>query len=183
MPVYLIRHGQSEFNAAFKHGQPDPMLFDARLSPKGQTQADALRVEVRSLGIKQVISSPLTRALETALRAFDGLAPINVMDTHHEWLTHSCDMGRPPEELAKDFPSLSFEHLKKHWWHDGPVNDDNVPVEPETTFHARVSAFDALLAKAETRPVAIVGHGNYFQELIGFMLENCQIHAYQAGGK
>jgi len=180
MPVYLIRHGQSEFNAAFKHGQPDPILFDARLSPKGQDQADALREKVRELGIKQVISSPLTRALETALRAFDGLAPISVMDTHHEWLTHSCDRGRTPKELAKDFPTLDFNHLADRWWHDGPVNADNVPVEPETAFHARVGAFDALLAKAETRPVAIVGHGNYFRELIGYMLENCQIHAYQA---
>ena len=32
MTVYLIRHGQSEFNAAHSEGEPDPMIFDAPLT-------------------------------------------------------------------------------------------------------------------------------------------------------
>ena len=177
MPIYLIRHGQSEFNAAAHHG-PDPLIFDAPLTDLGKAQADRVRDEIADLGIRQVISSPLTRAVQTALRIFDGLAPISIEPTHREWLTHSCDVGRPPADLARDFPTLSFEHLDDHWWHRGPTNENNVPVEPESVFHDRVKDFDRVLETATSRPVAIVGHGNFFQEMIGRMLINCEVHAY-----
>ena len=39
MTVYLIRHGQSEFNAVHTEGDPDPMIFDAPLTKKGRIQA------------------------------------------------------------------------------------------------------------------------------------------------
>ena len=178
MPIYLIRHGQSEFNAAAHHG-PDPLIFDAPLTKLGEAQADRAREEVASLDIKHVISSPLTRAVQTALRIFDGLAPIAIDSCHREWLTHSCDVGRPPSVLAEDFPSLSFAHLDDHWWHEGPTNENDVPVEPESVFRDRVRDFDRVLEAAKARPVAIVGHGNFFQEMIGRMLVNCEIHAYQ----
>ena len=178
MPIYLIRHGQSEFNAAPHHG-PDPLIFDAPLTRLGETQADRARDEVADLGIRHVISSPLTRAVQTALRIFDGSAPIIIETGHREWLTHSCDVGRPPGDLVRDFPTLSFAHLDEHWWHKGPANENNVPVEPESVFHGRVRDFADVLKAASTRPVAIVGHGNFFQEMIGRMLENCEIHAYQ----
>jgi len=178
LPIYLIRHGQSEFNAAAHHG-PDPLIFDAPLTELGEAQADQTRDEVANLGIKHVISSPLTRAVQTALRIFDGLAPITIESCHREWLTHSCDVGRSPGDLAGDFPTLSFSHLDDHWWHKGPTNENNVPVEPESVFHCRVQDFSDVLKAAQTRPVAIVGHGNFFQEMIGRMLVNCEVHAYQ----
>ena len=178
MPVYLIRHGQSEFNAAPHHGK-DPMIFDAPLTRLGEKQAARVRKDIKSLGIRHVICSPLTRAVQTALHIFDGQAPITVEATHREWLTHSCDVGRPPGELAADFPVLAFDHLEDHWWHDGPGNENNVPLEPEAVFHARVQAFGQILAATQTRPVAIVGHGNFFQEMIGRMLDNCEIHRLQ----
>ncbi len=178
MPIYLIRHGQSEFNAAPHHGA-DPMIFDAPLTDLGKSQADQVRIDIADLGIRHVISSPLTRAIQTALRIFDGIAPITIEPTHREWLTHSCDVGSPPEKLAQAFPMLGFGHLDDHWWHNGPTNENDVPVEPEQVFHDRVRDFTTVLAAAETRPVAIVGHGNFFQEMIGRMMVNCEIHAYQ----
>ena len=178
MSIYFIRHGQSEFNAAPHHGV-DPLIFDAPLTELGKAQADRVRNEVKELNICHVISSPLTRAVQTALRIFEGRARISIEPTHREWLTHSCDVGRPPDALARDFPSLSFEHLDDHWWHRGPANENNVPVEPESVFHDRVRDFDRLLETAVTRPVAIVGHGNFFQEMIGRMMTNCEVHTYQ----
>jgi broad specificity phosphatase PhoE len=177
MPIYLIRHGQSEFNAA-PHHDKDPMIFDAPLTALGQAQADQVREDVTELGIKHVICTPLTRAVQTALRIFDGRAPITVDATHRELLTHSCDVGRSPAALAADFPSLSFDHLDDHWWHDGPRNENDVPVEPETVFQNRVHVFKKLLSDSEIRPIAIVGHGNFFQEMIGRMLTNCEVHRY-----
>jgi len=179
MPVYFIRHGQSEFNAAYNGGDADPMIFDAPLTDIGRKQAEAARALVADLGIKQVITSPLTRAIQTALWLFGGIAPITVAAGHRELLIHSCDVGRSPADLQRDFPSLSFSHLPDYWWHQGPENDDGIAVEPEDVFLLRMAAFERSLAQIKERPLAVVGHGNAFNALIGRTLDNCEIHRYQ----
>ncbi|MBE9553888.1 MAG: histidine phosphatase family protein [Proteobacteria bacterium] len=181
MPIYFIRHGQSEFNAVHNDGDDDPLIFDAPLTDKGRGQAEEARALVADLGIRQVIASPLTRALQTALSIFDSVAPIKVSADAREQLLHSCDVGRPPHELQQDFPGLSFAHLQNVWWHQGPENDAGVTAEPENVFRRRVDAFDRSLTGITDRPVAIVGHGNLFRALIGRMMENCEIHLYQPG--
>lgn len=179
MPIYFIRHGQSEFNAAYNEGDKDPLIFDAPLTDRGHRQAEDAKALIADLGIKQVITSPLTRAIQTALRIFDSVAPIEVSAGHRELLSHSCDVGRPPRELQRDFPNLSFGHLSNVWWHQGVENDNGIPEEPKDVFRRRIDAFDRSLTRIEGRPVAIVGHGNVFRALIGRMMENCEIHLYQ----
>jgi len=178
MAIYFIRHGQSEFNAAFQ-GEVDPFIFDAPLTTLGFEQATQTRAAVADLGITRVITSPLTRALQTAQTIFDGIAPIEVRHGHHELLKFSGDVGRAPEELSVDFPQLVFEHLPKQWWHAGSQGDLDVPEEPLHLFQARVASFVSGLNDLGDEPVAIVGHGNTFQEIIGFMLNNCQVHQYK----
>ena len=179
MPVYFIRHGQSKFNAAYAGGDTDPMIFDAPLTDEGLRQAEAAKALVAELGIKQVITSPLTRAIQTALCIFDGVAPITVAARHRELLIHSCDVGRPPTDLQRDFPTLSFAHLADRWWHQGPENINGIPVEPENDFLRRIAAFERSLAQIKDRPLAVVGHGNAFNAIIGRMMGNCEIHLYQ----
>jgi len=178
MTVYFIRHGQSEFNAAYTRGEPDPMIFDPRLTPRGRSQAKDIREKVAGLGIRHVISSPLTRAIQTSLLAFEGIAPITIAIGHHERLEHSGDIGRSPEQLAKEFPSLSFSHLPDPWWHQGLENDDGVAVESEDVFLRRMADFDKSILQITDRPMAFVGHGNAFKALIGRLMENCEIHNY-----
>ena len=181
MSIYLIRHGESEFNVGAPHPK-DPLIFDAPLTHLGQKQADRAREKILRLGIKAVICSPLTRAIQTALRIFDGTAPITIEATHRELLSNSCDVGRSPEELAKDFPMLRFDHLEDHWWHKGPTNENNVPIEPYEAFHFRVRAFEKVLATAVARPVAVVGHSNFFLAMTGRKPDNCEIVDYQPPG-
>ena len=180
MSVYLIRHGESAFNVGAPHPR-DPLIFDAPLTQRGKMQAERAREAVLKLGINAVICSPLTRAIQTALRIFDGTLPITIDATHRELLLNSCDVGRPPKSLASDFPGLGFDHLSDHWWHNGPTNEDNVPVEPLAAFYERVRAFDRYLAIATQRPVAIVGHGNFFRAMISRKMENCEIERYEPG--
>jgi len=181
MPVYFIRHGESEFNAAHSVGGRDPMIFDAPLTDKGRRQAEEAKALVADLGIRQVITSPLTRAIQTALCIFANDTPIKVAVGHRELLIHSCDVGRPPADLQRDFPALSFTHLRDSWWHQGPENDAGIPVEPEDVFLQRMAEFERSLAQIKDRPLAVVGHGNAFKALIGRALENCEIHLYQPG--
>lgn len=178
MTIYLIRHGQSEFNAAHRDGEPDPMLWDAPLTELGQQQALQARVEIADLGVIQVITSPLTRAIQTAKLIFDGIAPIRVMAEHRELVCHSCDVGRGPTDLQSDFPELGFDHLDPQWWFQGPVNENGVAIEPDDVFQKRIRDFAALLGQISDRPLAVVGHGNSFRELAGFDMQNCEIRQY-----
>lgn len=180
MTIYFIRHGQSEFNAAHADGGPDPMIYDAPLTARGREQARAARTQVADLGIEQVITSPLTRAVETALHIFEGIAPIRVSAQHRELLLHSCDVGRHPEYLQRDFPMLDFEHLPERWWHHHPDDAaDAILVEPKMVFLRRIADFKNGLDQVEERPLAIVGHGNVFRALIGQVMDNCEIHRFQ----
>lgn len=178
MAIYLIRHGQSEFNAAHSDGEPDPMIFDAPLTELGRSQAEHARTEALELGIEHVITSPLTRAIQTALLIFGEKVPIKVAAGHRELLSHSCDVGRSPNHLKKDFPRLDFDHLDEEWWHQGPVNENGVPVEPPEVFSHRISRFASDIESIPERPLAIVGHGDTFRELAGVSLRNCEIHRY-----
>lgn len=59
---YLARHGQTEWNVAHRiQGQ-----LDSCLTPKGKEQAMQLALSCQSLGITQILTSPLGRAVETA---------------------------------------------------------------------------------------------------------------------
>ncbi len=178
MPIYLIRHGQSEFNAAHKSGNPDPMIFDARLTQKGIQQAKDARQAVADLGIRHVIVTPLTRALQTATYIFGEATKMQVMAEPREKLVHSCDVGRSPAELQGEFANLSFEHLGDNWWHQGPKNADGISVEPADVFQKRIAEFVSSLARVTFRPLAIVGHGNTFLEMSGYEMENCEIHQF-----
>ncbi len=181
MPIYFIRHGQSEFNAAFEGGA-DPMIFDAPLSPLGFTQAKEARKTVAELGISRVVTSPFTRAIQTARTVFDGVAPIEVQLGHHELLSHSCDIGRHPGKLSSEFPDLSFDHLPHFWWHENVEasfeSGQEIEKEPTHLFQERISRFVKDLQNNGDETIAFVGHGNAFKEIIGFMLNNCQIHRF-----
>ena len=138
--IYLIRHGQSTFNAAYETSAIDPMLFDAPLSALGKRQVMELNATVvtsveggSSYGgeggeegdgggggngnclnpvPEVVLVSPLTRALQTAVGSFAGTGiPVEVLPNLREHLTESCDIGRPTRELRAEFPTVNFTAL------------------------------------------------------------------------
>ena len=175
MPIYLIRHGQSEFNLAHKKGGPDPLSWDAPLTELGCKQALEAREQILDLGIEQVLTSPLTRAIQTAKIMFDGIAPIEVIPDHRELIIHSCDVGVPASVLREKFPELSFDGLDEVWWHQGAENENGVPVEPIDVFQKRIDGFAELISTVPDRPVAIIGNGNVFKALSGYEMSNCGI--------
>ncbi len=62
MILFLIRHGESLFNAEKRiQGQ-----MDVALSPLGRRQAAALATAIAALDIDAIYSSPLARAMQTA---------------------------------------------------------------------------------------------------------------------
>ena len=178
MAIYFIRHGQSEFNAAF-NGNTDPMIFDPPLTKLGFEQAESAKVNILKLGINRVITSPFTRAIQTAKIIFDGICPIEVQHGHHELLLHSSDIGQHPIDLKKDFPELAFEHIPHSWWYKNSTHGLVIEKEPFELFKKRISRFVIALDKIKDGNIAIVGHGNAFKEIIDLRLDNCQIYHFR----
>ena len=148
--MHLLRHGESEYNAAC--GAPgssweEPCIFDAALTARGVAQARAAGVALAAtlaggVGASGVlwVASPLTRALHTATLARTALrdaAPaewplplpprrwLEVCPLAAEHMMTSGDVGRPPALLAADFPELAdsgaFEALPELWWFCPPA--------------------------------------------------------------
>ena len=79
--VYLLRHGQSETNATGEEGIQDPLL-----TALGRDQATAWRGKLHLLRADCVLVSPMRRALQTALLAFDATdVPIEMCTEAREW--------------------------------------------------------------------------------------------------
>ncbi len=181
MTIYLIRHGQSEFNAAFAVQRPnDPMIFDAPLTELGRQQAIEAGKKMAELGVEHVIASPMTRAIQTAMHIFGDDHPITVDPRVREKLDHSCDVGSHPSILERLFEHLSFDHLAPHWWHGDPDHDDRIQPEPEDVFVKRAREFREWLDAWDQGPVAVVGHGTFFTQLAGHHMQNCEIHQYRS---
>jgi broad specificity phosphatase PhoE len=177
--VHCIRHGQSTFNAHFAATGLDPMHPDAPLTELGRRQAAERAAELRQYAYELVVTSPLTRAIQTTLGLFGdhpAHPPIHVECLHRESLESSCDVGRAPSLLAQDFPHLSFGHLDHIWWHnEGEPCERGFVIEPPETLSQRVRQFREWLAMRPERLIAVVGHGTFFHHLTGRQLQNCEV--------
>jgi len=65
-PMILLRHGQSEFNLHFTATRRDPGIVDPRLTELGHSQAAEAVRELAGERITRIVTSPYTRALQTA---------------------------------------------------------------------------------------------------------------------
>lgn len=173
--VFLIRHGESTFNAIYAKTLVDPNLIDAPLSPTGEAQVVHASAQARALKVELVVSTPFTRALQTARGLFGEAHPLLVEPLHRERVTASCDIGRSPRLLAADFPDLSFDHIGDPWWHCEDVDTNGIPQEPLDIVHERVAQFrDWLRARRETR-IAVVGHSAFFFHMTSHKFANCEM--------
>src|SRR4051794_16415355 len=103
--MLLIRHAQSEFNAAFSVTRVDPGIPDPKLTVQGREQAAAAAETLRGTGIKRLISSPYRRALETATIIADVLGlDVTIEALVRERAAFHCDIGTCPGDLRSLFP-------------------------------------------------------------------------------
>jgi broad specificity phosphatase PhoE len=105
--LWLVRHGETEWSRLGRHtGRTDvPLTADGR----EQAQAVARRLVDRSFAL--VLSSPLSRALDTAKLAGYG-EHVETTDDLLEW-DYGADEGRTTAEIREDRPGWTV-------WRDGP---------------------------------------------------------------
>lgn len=170
--MLLVRHGQSEFNVAFAATRVDPGIRDPELTEEGRRQALAAAAELTLLRqqgrlIHRLISSPYTRALQTAtiLKEALGLPTVTVDPLVRERAAFHCDVGASPEVLQRRFPAYRFDHLDDPWWHDHVTHGIE---ESEETLAARATAFRAAMARDPDGPhTVVVTHWGFIRCLTG----------------
>jgi 2,3-bisphosphoglycerate-dependent phosphoglycerate mutase len=140
--IFLIRHGETEGNAA-----RIVQLPDAALSPRGIAQAERLARRLAAEGIALILSSDLQRAVTTAehVRRATG-API-AFDPLLQERNFGNLRGTPYAEIGFDPFAPDYE----------PPDGESWPI-----FHARVDrAWEAIQARAVEvgGPLAVVTHG------------------------
>jgi len=125
--MILLRHGQSEFNLHFTATKRDPGIVDAPLTELGHAQAEAAAEELAGAGIRRIIASPYTRALQTAAPLARRLGlPVQVTPAVRERYKFACDIGTPRTQLERTWPSHDFSAIDEVWWPDQEEDAEQV---------------------------------------------------------
>lgn len=176
--IYVLRHGESTFNTR-QDRETDPIDFDARLTDRGREQAAEVASRISVLAADLIVSSPLTRALQTAEIIACGRIPVLVEPLIREWQVNSCDIGRPASTLRREFPEFSFDLLPETWWYKGADGESPGPrgfiVEPMALFLDRVCRFRQWLRQCPGKRIVAVGHHAFLFHLARRELDNCEL--------
>lgn len=165
--VFLLRHGESEANAS----RTD--VRDAFLTALGRVQASAWKGSIGKFGAECVLLSPLRRAIETALLAFDGVPDVPLEVCRHArelWWDELANTLSPPETIYKLLSTL-------------PRGDEVCGVEqalaetadcPQSESESIQAMKQALAARSEAC-VAVVCHWGVINSLCGEGADNCTL--------
>ncbi|HEX4261357.1 MAG TPA: histidine phosphatase family protein [Acetobacteraceae bacterium] len=164
--MILLRHGQSEFNAAFNLTRRDPGIQDPKLTDLGRAQAVSAAAALAAEPIARIITSPYTRALQTAEAIAPALGvPVLVNPVVRERFAFACDVGSPRSALARDWPEHDFSGVEEVWW---PAIE-----EPTEDVIARAALFRAeMAALPDWSDTLVVTHWGFVLALTGERLGN-----------
>jgi broad specificity phosphatase PhoE len=151
--LILIRHGETEWSRAGRHtGRTDVQLTEA-----GRAVAAALRPALAARPIVAIVTSPASRAAQTADLA--GLRGAQVDPDLQEW-DYGGYEGMTTAEIRGQRPGWFL-------WRDGVIPAD--AAHPGETAAQVASRADAVLARVipllSRGDVALVGHGHQLRVL------------------
>ncbi len=154
---YLIRHGEPDYEAVSNIGFYGFGRSFAPLSPKGIKQAEATAEDIRLTGADIIVSSPYTRALQTAAIISRKTGKNIIIEPElHEWIadkTNTLRSGKEAAELSKEFNK-----------YEG-VYPDGKEMRWETLESLKERAKRVADKYAEYDKVIIVAHGMLFRTL------------------
>ena len=176
--IYLIRHAESEANVASDLDNPTN-YFDAKITSKGKLQAKEVYKNLKNFDFDLYVCSPLTRTLETFSIIFPDKRPY-ISNLIREHLYHSCDVGRQPSELQKEFPNFNFDNLNDFWWNnDEPIDEKKIKQESYKNIKIRLNKFKNWLENKNVKKIVVVSHGTFLSQVTGEMLDNCGLFIWK----
>jgi broad specificity phosphatase PhoE len=132
--IYLLRHGEADYNPVRDRRWPGSMADLAPLSLRGSEQANAAAARLAVVGATALVSSPFTRTMQTASIVACRIGiPIEVEFDLHEWIPDDSFRWHTHAEVRiflADFDSCGGE------WPAGQHH----PWEPLSRVRRRASA-------------------------------------------
>ncbi|RMZ54474.1 hypothetical protein APUTEX25_002050 [Auxenochlorella protothecoides] len=186
--LYIVRHGESEYNAATAAagtGWDDPLIFDAPLTARGRAQACELRNTLAALGLPANacwVTSPLQRAIETLVLACTGKergvggevrlpSSLHIRSEIREKLVTAGDVGQPASVLKLQYPEVAaqLDELPDVWWHC-PRDKPNCTItrafqsrEKQAAVQKRIAAFKRWLYDRPETVIVAFGHSSFWK--------------------
>ncbi|MDF1791977.1 MAG: histidine phosphatase family protein [Thalassobaculaceae bacterium] len=173
--MFLLRHGESEFNVHFSKTRIDPGIEDPGLTDTGRAQAAAAAEHLADRAVRRVVASPYRRALQTAEIVAGRLGlGIEIEPLVRERCWFVCDIGTPTSRLRSDWPGISFGDLPEQWWPEGGENEDALGI--------RCTAFREKLTSAPSwDDTVFVSHWAFIRGLTGMTVPNGTVLALDRG--
>ncbi len=149
--IYIVRHGQTDWNIEHRiQGQSDIPLNDT-----GRKQADILSNKIKSLNINRIISSDLSRTMETAQIAnqhthFPIQSDRRLREFNYGDLEGTLGLSHPPELWDM------FDHMPEKF------NAESIP-----DIYNRIKSFFEILDVREN--VLLVTHGGAIRMMMYYV--------------
>lgn len=158
--VYIVRHGQSNDNA-----QPVFQTYDSPLSVRGKAQAATLATRAKHLAFEALITSPQTRAQQTAQAISDA--------TGHQLEASELFIERtkPASILGKSYDDPTARATWRDW--ERSLITPGLKVEDGENFDDMVRRADAALNFLQSHAkdsLLVVSHGHFIRTLIARVL-------------
>lgn len=161
MIIYLIRHGQTEWNENFRYQGSK----DEELNPKGLEQASNVAETLKNCDISKIYSSPLKRALKTSEPLAKNLN-INV-DIINEF--KEINLGKW-EGKTWDEIKIEYKEFLETWSKDIAAI---APPEGESYLELKERVFNALysLLPHNNSNIVMVSHGAVIKVILCTILQ------------
>jgi glucosyl-3-phosphoglycerate phosphatase len=161
MKLYCVRHGETVYNLAGRiQGQ-----LDSELSPLGRSQCEAVAEVLGGMPCDAVISSPLTRARESAQRIADILKLEVRIEPRLMEINAGIFQGHCWHEIDEQFPSEAAR-----WRSQDP--DFRIPGgESRRDVMVRSRAAFSAIREASYRCAIVVAHGGSISAALKALLE------------
>lgn len=152
MPLYLVRHGETDWNREKRFQS----RTDVPLNERGIAQAEAIRDELRRRGIEfsAASCSPLGRAVKTASIILYGTGLNAQIEPAFIEVEFGGFEGRLESELREEFGELFSQWRASEYTHTGPAGGENIVSAAERVRGPLLALADA----ATTGNVLIVAH-------------------------
>ncbi|KZV89023.1 phosphoglycerate mutase-like protein [Exidia glandulosa HHB12029] len=147
--IHMIRHGEALHNVDREYAEVDPPLTE-----RGLREAIALgqRLAWQNFAPSAIVTSPMTRTIQTALALFPELLqhkfaagmPLHIWPELREAHDAICNKGRPRAELQAAYPDLDLSLCSEFW--DYEAHSFESAIERAEVVRKRILSLPGFLA-------------------------------------
>eukprot|EP00929_Paragymnodinium_shiwhaense_P029919 TRINITY_DN17056_c0_g1_i3.p1 TRINITY_DN17056_c0_g1~~TRINITY_DN17056_c0_g1_i3.p1 ORF type:complete len:336 (-),score=17.51 TRINITY_DN17056_c0_g1_i3:41-946(-) len=185
--LYFVRHAEGTHNVNKEYRLP--IHLDAKLTAVGEAQCKELAGKTRSLPVDVIVSSPLTRCLQTASLGFSHAlsigTPLVAQEHIRETVNFCADRRRLLSAIAADFPLVDFSLIETEedalWARYEAIFGDYLAFQA----HRESDDFESLavrgraalcfLASRPEKYIAVVSHNAFLTHLFNTDLRNLSV--------